>query len=88
VELGAAHAEEHRKIGTKAGETVDILLAVAPSRIRDLIDAYKAAKPDGEVVECAGFAQAQSWMGANLQAGDVVLLENDLPDLYERQLKL
>lgn len=88
VELGAAHAEEHRKIGTKAGETVDILLAVAPGRIRDLIDAYKAAKPDGQVVECPSFAVAQAWMGANLKAGDVVLLENDLPDLYERQLRL
>ncbi|GLS19080.1 hypothetical protein GCM10007874_20970 [Labrys miyagiensis] len=88
VELGAAHAEEHRKIGTKAAETVDILLAVAPDRIRDLVQAYKAAKPDGEVVACASFAAAQTWMGANLQAGDVVLLENDLPDLYERQLRL
>jgi UDP-N-acetylmuramoyl-tripeptide--D-alanyl-D-alanine ligase len=88
VELGAAHAEEHRKIGTKAGETVDILLAVAPDRIRDFVSAYKAAKPDGEVVECSGFAAAQAWMGANLRAGDVVLLENDLPDLYERQLRL
>lgn len=88
VELGAAHAEEHRKIGTKAAETVDILLAVAPDRIRDLVQAYKAAKPDGEVVACASFAAAQTWMGTNLHAGDVVLLENDLPDLYERQLRL
>lgn len=88
VELGAAHAEEHRKLGTKAGQTVDILLAVAPDRIRDFIDAYKAARPDGEIIECTGFAQAQAWMGTNLRAGDVVLLENDLPDLYERQLKL
>ena len=88
VELGAAHAEEHRKLGTKAGQTVDILLAVAPDRIRDFIDAYKAARPDGEIIECMGFAQAQAWMGTNLRAGDVILLENDLPDLYERQLKL
>jgi UDP-N-acetylmuramoyl-tripeptide--D-alanyl-D-alanine ligase len=88
VELGAAHAEEHRKLGTKAGETVDILLAVAPDRIRDFIDAYKAVRPDGEIIECTGFAQAQAWMGTNLRAGDVILLENDLPDLYERQLKL
>ena len=88
VELGEAHVEEHRKIGTKAGSAVDILLAVAPDRIRDLIDTYKAANPDGEVVECAGFAQAQAWMGQNLRAGDAVLIENDLPDLYERKLTL
>jgi len=88
VELGEAHAEEHRKIGTKAGGAVDILLAVAPERIRDLIDAYKAASPGGEVVECSGFAQAQAWMGQNLKPGDAVLIENDLPDLYERPLRL
>jgi UDP-N-acetylmuramoyl-tripeptide--D-alanyl-D-alanine ligase len=61
---------------------------VAPDRIRDFIDAYKAVRPDGEIIECTGFAQAQAWMGTNLRAGDVILLENDLPDLYERQLKL
>ncbi|MDQ0392347.1 Mur ligase family protein [Labrys monachus] len=88
VELGEAHAEEHRKLGTKAGEAVDILLAVAPDRIRDFVDAYKAARPGGEVIECAGFAQAQAWMGANLKPGDAVLIENDLPDLYERKLSL
>jgi UDP-N-acetylmuramoyl-tripeptide--D-alanyl-D-alanine ligase len=27
-------------------------------------------------------------MGANLRPGDVVLIENDLPDLYERKLSL
>ena len=88
VELGEAHAEEHRKIGTKAGGAVDILLAVAPERIRELIDAYRDASPAGEVVECESFAQAQAWMGQNLKAGDAVLIENDLPDLYERKLAL
>jgi len=88
VELGEAHAEEHRKLGTKAAQTVDILLAVAPGRIRDFIDAYKAGKPGGTVVECAAFADAQAWMAANLKAGDVILIENDLPDLYERKLSL
>ena len=88
VELGDAHEEEHRKIGAKAGGAVEILLAVAPERIGALIEAYKAARPDGEVVECQGFKAAQAWMGANLRSGDVVLIENDLPDLYERRLSL
>jgi len=34
------------------------------------------------------FTEAQAWMGENLKPGDVVLIENDLPDLYERKLTL
>jgi UDP-N-acetylmuramoyl-tripeptide--D-alanyl-D-alanine ligase len=88
VELGEAHDKEHRDIGVKAGATVDILLAIAPARIESLIEAYRAARPDGVVVECASFKEAQNWMGANLKSGDAVLIENDLPDLYERRLSL
>jgi UDP-N-acetylmuramoyl-tripeptide--D-alanyl-D-alanine ligase len=88
VELGEAHEEEHKRIGALAGERVDILIAVAPRRIDALIDAYKAARPDGTVVEADSFAEAQSWMAGNLKPGDAVLIENDLPDLYERRLSL
>jgi UDP-N-acetylmuramoyl-tripeptide--D-alanyl-D-alanine ligase len=88
VELGEAHDEEHRRVGALAGPAVDILLAVAPGRIRPFIEAYRAARPDGTVVECASFAEAQAWLGQNLKAGDAVLIENDLPDLYERKLRL
>jgi UDP-N-acetylmuramoyl-tripeptide--D-alanyl-D-alanine ligase len=88
VELGAAHEEEHRKIGTLAGTHVDVLLPVLPERISSMVTAYTAANPRGLVIECESFAHAQDWLNANLQTGDVVLLENDLPDLYETKLNL
>jgi UDP-N-acetylmuramoyl-tripeptide--D-alanyl-D-alanine ligase len=88
VELGAAHDEEHRRLGETAAATVDILLPVSPGRIVSFVEAYKAARPDGEIIPCATFADAQRWMGGNLKPGDVVLIENDLPDLYERKLSL
>ena len=50
--------------------------------------AFRAAAPDKTMVPCADFAAAQAWLAANVRAGDVVLLENDLPDLYERPLRL
>ena len=31
---------------------------------------------------------AQAWLGDESSAGDAVLIENDLPDLYERKLVL
>src|SRR5579875_2545825 len=88
VELGAAHDEEHRKIGELAGRYVDVLLAVVPERIQTLTAAYAEANPSGVIVPVSTFADAQQWMNTNLRPNDVVLLENDLPDLYEKKISL
>jgi UDP-N-acetylmuramoyl-tripeptide--D-alanyl-D-alanine ligase len=88
VELGAAHDDEHRRIGGLAATHVDVLVAVAPHRVAPLAAAFAAAAPGAEIVSCAGFAEAQEWMARNLADTDVVLLENDLPDLLEQKLRL
>lgn len=82
VELGAAHDEEHRAIGEHAGKICDVLIAVNPSRINALITGYKSVGGK-EVVEVPNFEQAQDWIIRNKKQGDYILLENDLPDLYE-----
>ncbi|HEV2185935.1 MAG TPA: UDP-N-acetylmuramoyl-tripeptide--D-alanyl-D-alanine ligase [Stellaceae bacterium] len=88
VELGAAHDEEHRRIGGLAATHVDVLVAVVPHRVAPLAEAFAAAAPEAEIVSCPGFAEAQDWMARNLGADDVVLLENDLPDLLEQKFRL
>jgi UDP-N-acetylmuramoyl-tripeptide--D-alanyl-D-alanine ligase len=88
VELGAAHDEEHRRIGRLAADHVDVLVAVAPQRIAPLAASFAEAAPQAEIVSCPGFAEAQAWMARNIASGDVVLLENDLPDLFEQKLRL
>jgi UDP-N-acetylmuramoyl-tripeptide--D-alanyl-D-alanine ligase len=88
VELGAAHDDEHRRIGRLAAHHVDVLVAVAPHRVAPLAESFKEAAPAAEIVSCPGFAEAQAWMARNVAAGDVVLLENDLPDLLEQKLRL
>ncbi len=88
VELGLAHDEEHMKIGRLAARNVDVLLPVLPDRIRTLTDAYVSGNPNGVVLPCPNFQTAQAWMSSNLTGCDVVLLENDLPDLYEARLRL
>lgn len=89
VELGPVHNEKHTEIGAKAADCADIVLAVVPQRIRSFIDAYKAkASPEQQVLEVTSFAEARQWMEANLRPDDIVLLENDLPDLYESRLNL
>ncbi|MBV9553490.1 MAG: UDP-N-acetylmuramoyl-tripeptide--D-alanyl-D-alanine ligase [Alphaproteobacteria bacterium] len=88
VELGTAHDDEHRRIGRLAAEHVDVLVAVAPHRVAPLTESFAAAAPQAEIVRCPGFAEAQQWMAQNVATGDVVLLENDLPDLLEQKLRL
>ena len=88
VELGAEHEAEHARIGRLAAEHVDVLLAVAPHRVAPLVAAFSEAAPQREIVSCATFAEARYWLDRNLNGHDVVLIENDLPDLLERQLRL
>jgi UDP-N-acetylmuramoyl-tripeptide--D-alanyl-D-alanine ligase len=88
VELGSAHDSEHTKIGVLAASHVDVLLPVLPERIATLTAAYRAGNPQGVIVPCRSFTEAQAWLNANLGPEDVVLVENDLPDLYEKKLSL
>ncbi len=84
VELGAAHDAEHTKIGELASKTCDVVLAVAAERIPTFVSAYRSHAPQGQLLEFSTFKEAEAWLVANRKPGDVVLIENDLPDLYER----
>jgi UDP-N-acetylmuramoyl-tripeptide--D-alanyl-D-alanine ligase len=41
-----------------------------------------------EILTMPAFDDARAWLTVNARPGDVVLIENDLPDLYERSLNL
>ena len=88
VELGPAHTEAHETIGRLAGQVCDVALVVNGQRIPSFLEGFKATGGQKELHEVASFAEAQSWVAANRQDGDAVLIENDLPDLYERKLRL
>jgi UDP-N-acetylmuramoyl-tripeptide--D-alanyl-D-alanine ligase len=88
AELGEEHAAEHARIGRLAADHVDVLVAVAPHLVAPLAAAFAAAAPGRDIVTCPGFAEARGWLDKNLAAPDVVLIENDLPDLLEKPLRL
>ncbi len=88
VELGAEHEAEHARIGKLAAAHADVLVAVAPHRVAPLAAAFHETAPEREIVSCAGFAEARAWLDRNLTGRDVVLLENDLPDLLEQRPRL
>ncbi len=88
VELGAAHDEVHTTLGTLAAGTCDIVIAVNPQRIPTFINAFQANSRGKILLEVDSFSEAQEWIFANKKNNDVILLENDLPDIYEKILKI
>ncbi len=84
AELGDKHDEAHREIALKTADAVDIALIIKPERIPTFIDGLHAATASTEIITFDQFADARAWLDQNTRAGDIILIENDLPDLYER----
>ncbi len=84
VELGSEHEAEHARLGQIAAHFADIVLVVTPSRIPSFTDAFSKAKTDEQIMlEFDKQADAEAWLKANILPEDVVLFENNLPDLFE-----
>jgi UDP-N-acetylmuramoyl-tripeptide--D-alanyl-D-alanine ligase len=89
VELGEKHALEHEEIGKVAAQDVDVLLAVIPDRMTEFIHSFNQHKHiNSLVILCENFKSAKEWLDMNMQSGDIILFENDLPDIYETKLTL
>ena len=86
VELGDDHESEHLRLGKKAAQTTDITIVVCPERIPSFIDGFNKEGSGATLIEMATFKEAEKWIAENAQKQDVILLENDLPDLYEDKL--
>ncbi|MFC3053711.1 Mur ligase family protein [Kordiimonas pumila] len=84
VELGAIHDTEHERLGALAAQHCDIVLVVTPNRIPSFLAGLNGANTGATtVMTFEAQAEAETWVKANWKKGDVVLFENNLPDLYE-----
>ncbi len=89
VELGVKHNEMHYDIGKYAGKKVDVAVVVRIDRIPTFKKGFlESASKNTSLIEAESFKEAQSWLEKNLQPDDVVLLENDLTDIYESKKSL
>ncbi len=88
VELGSAHNDIHRQVGAMAASYCDVALIVQADRIPTFVSAFKNQNAGSELITFDTFNDAQKWVNDNVQNGDIILIENDLPDLYERVPKL
>lgn len=88
VELGDKHDEVHRTLGQLAAEVCDIVIVISPSRIPTFIEGFKSMDSGKTIQQFETFSAAEKWLLKNKRPTDVILLENDLPDLYERVLRI
>ncbi len=88
AELGERHDEAHAELGLKAAQCIDVALVVRPDRIPTFVDTFERRAANGRVVKLNSFAEAEDWLKRNVKEDDVVLIENDLPDILEREFRV
>jgi UDP-N-acetylmuramoyl-tripeptide--D-alanyl-D-alanine ligase len=84
IELGAGQAEVNRALSREAAAVCDATLVVSGTNRRAFVAGHRDAQRDSRLVQVRGRSEAFDWLREALQPGDLVILENDLPDLYER----
>jgi UDP-N-acetylmuramoyl-tripeptide--D-alanyl-D-alanine ligase len=81
TEMGALHDSEHERLGRLAAQKADWIIAVAPHRIPTFVDGARSGS--ARVDEVPTLAAARALIDGVTTPIDVILFENDLPDLYE-----
>ncbi len=83
VELGERELEENERFGKHAAAVCDLVVLVGEERSRPILAGLAAASfPDDRIHVVANTSEAQALLAKTTRRGDVVLFENDLPDLY------
>lgn len=82
AELGDEHDAVHRRLGELCIEHCDIVAVVNPDRIPSFVEALGSDGP--KVLPVASLEAARKYLATlSLTVKDIVLYENDLPDLLE-----
>jgi len=81
AELGLEHDRVHGRLGAFASEHCDTVIAINPDRIETFVEAIDPTKVDMHTR--ASFSDARELVATLATPDDVVLYENDLPDLLE-----
>lgn len=84
IELGALQREENEKIGRKAGSLCHLALVVGSLNKEALSKGLQeGGMPQENIVCCETRQMAFETLAKLKKEGDAILIENDLPDLYE-----
>ena len=84
VELGAEQDARNQEFGVKAAAVCDFVILVGPNQTAAIRRGLESAGFAAERITSArNLTDGLAAMRGIVRAGDVVLFENDLPDLYE-----
>ena len=84
VELGARQAEENRKLGARAARAADVLIVVNRLNREAICAGAREAGLAEDCLICAdSLSEAVAALSGRAAAGDAVLYENDLPDMFK-----
>ena len=83
VELGAEEAALNERFGRQAAAVCDRVILVGPARTRPIAAGLRAGGLDAAaIIVVRDIGAATEALRGLTRAGDVILFENDLPDMY------
>ena len=74
----------NRALAAEAAAVCDATVVVSDTNREAFVAGFRDAGLDARLVAVPTRTAAFNWLRDTLQDGDAVILENDLPDLYER----
>jgi len=84
IELGREQHDVNRTLSREAAMVCDQTVVVSETNRAAFVEGHQEAGRPERLVPVANRTEAFRWLHEHLRDGDVVILENDLPDLYER----
>jgi UDP-N-acetylmuramoyl-tripeptide--D-alanyl-D-alanine ligase len=84
IELGPEQFEVNRALARDASIICENTLIVADTNREAFIAGHRDAAREARLVPVPNRTEAFRWLREMVKDGDAVILENDLPDLYER----
>jgi UDP-N-acetylmuramoyl-tripeptide--D-alanyl-D-alanine ligase len=84
IELGPQQFEVNRALSREASAVCDRTIVVSDTNRAAFAAGHRDAGLEDRLVTVETRTEAFRWLNDTLKPGDIVILENDLPDLYER----
>lgn len=84
IELGTMQREVNQALSAEAAQVCDQTLVVSATNREAFAAGHAAAGRPERLVPVENRTEAFAWIRAHVKPGEAVILENDLPDLYER----
>lgn len=83
IEMGPSQHEVNKLLAAEAARICDKTLIVSETNRGAFVAGFREAGHEDRLVAVANRTDAFTWLHAQLGEGDLVILENDLPDVYE-----